>query len=384
MSQKQVFAQISKIDLEKRIVTGVASDETRDNDGEVMDYATSKAHFEAWSSGYATKTDGKSFGNLREMHQLKAAGKIAEPPVFDDATKTIAIKAFVSDDSSWAKVQDGTLTGFSIQGPVIGKKWLDSAKKAMRYTVNPREISLVDAPCNPGATFFAVKADGSEETRELHGNPDSDFIMKTGKKHSAGTMETVGKAKDALASMGDCLTNNCQHTTNGQCSDSIMAQHEAATTALSSLGNAPAEKADAVKAATETQTQTGDEPMDDATKAIIQKAADDSAKAAADAAESLTVSKATNTAIEALIKAMAGESKTDPIVAVKSHSGAGTTVVMKTEDNGGDNNEDALVKAQKATYENADEKQHAIAKAILSKPVLLSRDQMAGLNIGRA
>jgi hypothetical protein len=62
-----------KVDQASRIVHG-RIDETTDRAGEIFDYASSKPHFEKWSADLAKASDGKSLGNVRVMHQLKAAG----------------------------------------------------------------------------------------------------------------------------------------------------------------------------------------------------------------------------------------------------------------------------------------------------------------------
>ena len=54
-----LFLPLTKVDVEKRLVYGVATDETPDRSGEIMDYATTKPHFERWSGEIAKSTGGK-------------------------------------------------------------------------------------------------------------------------------------------------------------------------------------------------------------------------------------------------------------------------------------------------------------------------------------
>lgn len=159
---KDLFFQITKVDEEKRLVTGQACAEVPDRAGEIFDYESSKPLFEKWSNQIAEDTDGKSYGNIRSMHSNVAAGKVAEPLHFDDAHKAINITAKVVDDNEWEKVLEGVHTGFSIGGSYVNK-WQDAEDKSLtRYTADPGEISLVDRPCVPTAKFFSVvKADGS-------------------------------------------------------------------------------------------------------------------------------------------------------------------------------------------------------------------------------
>src|SRR5574340_221408 len=63
-----VFMPIEKIDKKKRTVSGYASTQTRDSDGEVISLQAVKAAL----------PDYMSFGNIREMHKLSAVGTETE------------------------------------------------------------------------------------------------------------------------------------------------------------------------------------------------------------------------------------------------------------------------------------------------------------------
>lgn len=155
-----LFARLTKVDEEKRTVTGRATQEVLDRSGEIFDYASSKPFFEKWSGDIAKSTDGKSLGNLRAMHGNVAAGKLTQID-FNDADKAIDIVTKVVDEAEWQKVLEGVYTGFSIGG-AYHKKWMDSEAKATRFTADPCEISLVDLPCVPSASFFDIqKVDGT-------------------------------------------------------------------------------------------------------------------------------------------------------------------------------------------------------------------------------
>lgn len=212
---KQIFVPLTKVDAEQRLVYGTAAVEQLDKSGEIFDYATSRPLFEKWSSDIealslpavqAFGENARSHGNLREMHGKSAAGKLAQPLGFDDVNKTIEVVAKVTDDKAWAKVQDGVYTGFSIGGD-YAKIWEDStvkvgSKAAKRYTAEPSELSLVDNPCIPGATFSFVKADGSNELRKFS-------TVELGVEDIPGALYKVceglawageaGTAKDAVA-----------------------------------------------------------------------------------------------------------------------------------------------------------------------------------------
>lgn len=162
----KLFVPIMKIDAEKRLVYGRVADETPDASGEIFDYATSKPHFEKWSGDIEKASGGKSLGNVRVMHTAKAAGKVTNIH-FDDSEKCIEVVTKCVDDDEWKKIEQGVYTGFSMGGAYV-KKWKDKddATKS-RYTGRPVEISYVDSPCIPTATFEVSKADGATELRKF-------------------------------------------------------------------------------------------------------------------------------------------------------------------------------------------------------------------------
>jgi hypothetical protein len=165
---KALYCQISKVDEVKRTVTGIGTSEALDAEGEIFDYPSSKPYVQAWSDGVYIRSQGKSYGNIREMHQLSAVGKLSEPIVFDDTQKLVILTSYIGDDAAWQKCVDGIYTGFSIMGPVIGDKWSDSGTPgAKRFTCAPIEFSICDNPCNPDASFTAVKAGGATEQRKF-------------------------------------------------------------------------------------------------------------------------------------------------------------------------------------------------------------------------
>lgn len=159
-----LFIPITKVDVAKRLVYGIATAEVEDRSGEICDYASTKPLYEKWSGDIAKSTDGKSLGNLRAMHGKIAAGKVTEMNLNDEA-KQVEICAKVVDDNEWNKVVEGVYTGFS-QGGSYVKRWKDELGK-QRYTAAPGEISLVDLPCLASATFSVIKADGATEMRKF-------------------------------------------------------------------------------------------------------------------------------------------------------------------------------------------------------------------------
>src|SRR5215469_1246989 len=142
MDQMKLFVPITKVDVARRLVYGTIAEEVADKSDEIMDYATAKPQFEAWSAEVSKASDGRSFGNLRAMHGDVAAGKLTTI-AFDDAARRIEACGKVVDDAEWNKVLEGVYTGFSMGGRYL-KRWRDAENPHLtRYTPQPTEISLV-------------------------------------------------------------------------------------------------------------------------------------------------------------------------------------------------------------------------------------------------
>jgi hypothetical protein len=153
-----------KASAEARRVTA-RLDETIDRAGEAMDYALSAPAFRAWSETQFAASGGKSYGNVRAQHDLRKAAGIVSEIRFDDAARVIEFELEIVDDGEWEKLIKGVYTGISPGGSA--KRFLDQ-RGARRFAVSGlNEISLVDLPCGPSATFTLIKADGAEEQIEF-------------------------------------------------------------------------------------------------------------------------------------------------------------------------------------------------------------------------
>ena len=195
MKSLNLFAQIAKIDESKHEVWGVATAEVIDKEGEIFDYQSSKPYFKSWSDEIAKATDGKSLGNVREMHEPSAVGKLVAI-AFDDDLKQIRVGARIVDSVAWQKCMLGVYTGFSIGGAYV-KAWKDG--EYVRFTANPVEISVVDNPCVPGAHFTAVKADGTCEVRKFTAGASQ--AVKIGARHSKATRAHLDAIKACMDKM---------------------------------------------------------------------------------------------------------------------------------------------------------------------------------------
>jgi len=152
----------AKVDKERRIVSGFASLDNLDKQGDIV---TSEASMKAFA-GFR--------GNIREMHQPLAVGKMVnfkEDRYFDADSKKfyngVFVSAYVSKGAqdTWEKVLDGTLTGFSIGGKM--NQWDDGYDEKSDSTIriikdyDLVELSLVDSPANQFANIMHVeKVDG--------------------------------------------------------------------------------------------------------------------------------------------------------------------------------------------------------------------------------
>jgi len=174
-----LFLPITKVDVAQRLVYGTISEEVPDKHGEILDYATARPAFEEWSRQFEAASGGKSLGNVRAMHDNIAAGKLTDIH-YDDANRRIDGVAKIIDDDEWNKVQEGVYTGFSIGGG-YARRWPDLENPGlMRYTPVLVEVSLVDNPAVPTATFQVIKQDGSVELRKFSAELVSASLSKAG------------------------------------------------------------------------------------------------------------------------------------------------------------------------------------------------------------
>ena len=149
---------ISKIDEEKRIVSGFATLDNIDKQGDrVLPEASEKAF-------------ANFRGNVRLMHQPIPAGKVVSfrsDTFFDPETKKqytgVFVDTYVSKGAQdiWEMVLDGTLTGFSIGGAIketdteLDEETNNTVRIIKEYDLV--ELSLVDSPANQFANIFSIQ-----------------------------------------------------------------------------------------------------------------------------------------------------------------------------------------------------------------------------------
>lgn len=150
----------SKVDKNQRLVSGFATLDNIDSQGDVV------------LAEASAKAFARARGNIREMHQPIAVGKMVdfrEDEFFHDGKfyRGIFVTAHVSEgaEDTWTKVLDGTLTGFSIGGE-INEATNEFVKEAnggkgakVRFIKDYDlvELSLVDNPANQLANVLSIQ-----------------------------------------------------------------------------------------------------------------------------------------------------------------------------------------------------------------------------------
>ena len=149
---------IAKIDAERRIVSGFATLDNIDKQADIVPTDVSIKAFETFR------------GNLREMHQPIAVGKVVnfrQEKFFDKSTDRlyngVYVDAYISKGAqdTWEKVLDGTLTGFSIGGVIKDSEntWDENVDQTIRVVKDYElhELSLVDNPANQFANVVSIQ-----------------------------------------------------------------------------------------------------------------------------------------------------------------------------------------------------------------------------------
>jgi vacuolar-type H+-ATPase subunit D/Vma8 len=148
----------TKVNREKRTVSGFATLDNLDQTGDVVTQEASIKAFENFR------------GNIREMHGSHAVGKMVsfKPETYYDPTTKefyngVYVDAYISKGAqdTWEKILDGTLQGFS-----IGGKILDSENEVNKATGKPVrfikdysliELSVVDSPANELCNILSIQ-----------------------------------------------------------------------------------------------------------------------------------------------------------------------------------------------------------------------------------
>ena len=148
----------TKVNIEKRTVSGFATLDNVDQTGDVVTADASLKAFENFR------------GNLREMHQPIAVGKVVsfKPETYYDQDSQkfyngVYVTSYISKGAqdTWEKVLDGTLTGFSIGGKIkdsdneVNKSTGETVRFIKDYDLV--ELSIVDSPANELCNIFSIE-----------------------------------------------------------------------------------------------------------------------------------------------------------------------------------------------------------------------------------
>lgn len=221
------FAKVNETVDGGREVWGFATLERVDKAGEIADFDSTVKAFEKWSGEASERTEGKSLGNVRLMHQKIAAGKsihwepsektIKKADGTDEVIKGIYVGAYIPPTKSEIikDVDEGILTGFSIGGG-YAKRWYDSVDKAFRYTPTISEYSLVDNPCVEGADIMNViaKADGPWNNRNFNDIEKGDNILENENQELNKRATIAGSFEELRTLISNACTNKFKGMNN--------------------------------------------------------------------------------------------------------------------------------------------------------------------------
>ena len=188
---------ITKVNREKRTVSGFASLDNVDRHGDIVTKEANRKAFENFRK------------NIREMHGPVAVGKMVdfkEDTFFDPETQKkyngIYVTAYISKGAqdAWEKCLDGTYSGFSIGGNIKDAKMekaQDGSDKSYRviHDYDLHELSLVDSPANQLANFMSIQknTDGSSFIKGMASEVILENVFWCKQDEVASTSESLSK-----------------------------------------------------------------------------------------------------------------------------------------------------------------------------------------------
>lgn len=225
-----------KVDKERRIVSGFATLDNVDKHGDIVDTAASMQAFTRFR------------GNIREMHQPVAVGKVVsfkQQDFYDSKTKKnysgVFVDVYVSKGAqdTWEKVLDGTLSGFSIGGSINKADTVhahDDYEGPVRIIKDYDlvELSLVDNPANQFANVFSIqKADIGftvtgmatevKAVNVFYCDADGIAVTSSGDQNECSacnsTMKNIGwveEASDQKSAVADLVDSYIKKNTKGE------------------------------------------------------------------------------------------------------------------------------------------------------------------------
>lgn len=196
------FAAVSPSD-EERVVCGIATSEAIDDVGDIIDRQATERAWQAWAS---------EWGNIREMHQPSAVGRLTDWHIDPEGRVHVCVK--IIDDQAWKKVKTGVYRGFSIGGEIapngtrsetikdaITGLWR-KVRRVLEYYLE--ELSLVDKPANPEAVFLVAKMSskslgGMGMSKNMAGQPAATSQEAKTTAEIAATVQAIKAAVKSFA-----------------------------------------------------------------------------------------------------------------------------------------------------------------------------------------
>ena len=259
MSDLRFDFAIEKIDQSKRTVSGWATSEDLDRQGDVYPFKSAVASF----------TKAASWMGVREQHDpLKAIGRLDAWKADEDG-KRIWSEVFISrsrdGEDTWTKVNEKILKGFSIAGRCTDFHWENGVR--ILDAVDLTELSLVDVPANPNALIVSVVklADGapgdaspgtvSDDIRKTANPQEARMTLTDALLEKAGITDTQkyllecvyrdqiakgGSISDALSSISDTLSGSSDPAAQqASAALSVLADLSSSSSSTSSFGSSP-------------------------------------------------------------------------------------------------------------------------------------------------
>lgn len=368
------FEKVEKQEDGTMLVSGVASSEAVDADGETITSGAMKA----------AMPDYMKFGAVREMHQPIAAGTALKCWV-DDAGVT-HIDSKIVDPTTVMKIEEEVLKGFSVGGKVTSR---DPLNKTIITGIRLTEISVVDRPANPEAIFKLAKIDGMEEI--MNGNDCMAACVAACTKCVAECIACAKCCMDCMSIPGDhqyfcsmciamcvdcarCCVACAEACEDGSMKSESIEMAKAAMAAADELMKAGAKYSKTTKAAVKAMRMKVAE-MSDTLKAFDDMKDDDKEEEEDKedlhhAAASEAIQKAAGLESE-LVKARARISQLEAQPAPPKGVLNANSVVAKTDDHSNpDSNDAALMKqAEEIAKLPPEEQTRLLIKAIHAGPI---------------
>lgn len=346
---------ISKVNKEKRIVSGWATTDVVDKQGDVVTADASAAAFERFR------------GNVREQHTPLAVGKVVsfkQDKYYDQETQKfyngIYVDVYVSKgaEDTWHKVNEGILTGFSIGGSIKDAESVYNKEKDAPVRVIKEydlyELSLVDNPANPASNIVSVQK-FDNQTEDIQKNylenvywcANNDAIILSEKSDYAcpqcdNTMTNIGFVESSDIDKAASVSALLETFTKSQTSDNKSDSNKAIDEEAKSIAQSIEKEGNNVGILNRKTTTIVEETIAKSEDAAVEEAV-------AEEVAEVAVEEAAEEAVE---EAAAAEEAAEEAVEEAAEEAAEETVEKSTTPTDEGNSEDDLAKAVEGIKES--------------------------------